>query len=244
MTSMIKKSIFSIILFAILFIAKIIPVYAFTPSGQGWFLVSSCSQIQNPITNYSYCIVGPSISVWSGSSWALIGPGSLGPPYGNSSYTLYGPLIGNLTSNILSATAGNTGQVFAGNTSAAPTFQQKTDKFAWSSGIVLTTTSLPMGELPVTVTENLPNNCTGSKGTTAVPAAGDTTFIINKIASTGSVTAIGSVKFALGSYNVTFPTCTATSFSPGDMIELVGPATNDVSLARFGITLQMNAGGL
>jgi len=62
--------------------------------------------------------------------------------------------------------------------------------------------------------------------------------------ATGALTTIGTVKFAAGSHSLTVISCTATSLAIGDGMTITGPATNDTTLAGWGIDVPANAGAL
>jgi hypothetical protein len=82
----------------------------------------------------------------------------------------------------------------------------------------------------------LPQNLTGSQGKAAVASTGNVSFEIKKNgASVGSVTFDAS---ATGSY--TF--ASAVGFAPGDVLEIVAPATQDATLADIAIGLKGTRG--
>ena len=71
-----------------------------------------------------------------------------------------------------------------------------------------------------------------SWATASANATADTTFTFKK-----NGTAFCTVLFAAGSATGTFTQLAASSFTPGDLLELDGPATADTTLADIGITL-------
>jgi hypothetical protein len=167
---------------------------------------------------------------------------SLIGPYTPATYTLDGVLYGNSTSGIGVAAAGTLGMILGGNTSAAPTMQQKTDKIFCGS-VVAPTASQVLCDIPVTVTEVLPTSCTASQAVAVTAATGSTTFTINKIhsgSSSSAGTAVWSSSGTVGAF-----TCSgAITFLAGDIVQIVAPASPDATLAGIGITLSLNAGAL
>src|ERR1039458_2951198 len=86
-------------------------------------------------------------------------------------------------------------------------------------------------------TTNYAGNFAGSYGSTKTAATGSTTFIVNKNGSQ-----IGTIVWASGSPASFTPIFTTTSgaaesFSAGDIMTIVGPATADATLANWSVTL-------
>ncbi len=82
-----------------------------------------------------------------------------------------------------------------------------------------------------------PGNFSGSEGSAKAAASATVTFIVNK-----NGIQVGTIVWP-GTSPATFtPTFTTTggapvSFSPGDVLTIVGPAIADVTLANWGVTL-------
>jgi hypothetical protein len=87
---MITRIVFAILLF---FIA-IPSVFAYTPSGNGSFIVNSCSVITNPISGYTWCILAgsnpPSIYEYLGGIYVSIATSSNYSPTGAAPLNLTG----------------------------------------------------------------------------------------------------------------------------------------------------------
>ena len=77
---------------------------------------------------------------------------------------------------------------------------------------------------PVAV--DVPSGMTGSQGTAETAATAQTDFDVQK----NGVSA-GTMRFAAAATTATFIMATATSFSPGDKLQLIAPATPDSTLA-------------
>lgn len=184
-------------------------------------------------------VTGTSPITSSGGATPAIGIGS---PYGATSYTLNGLLYGNSTSNIGVTAAGAAGTVLGGNTSAAPTMQQKTDKFVCGS-IAVPTGGQELCWIPITVAETLPSSCTGSQASSRTAATASTTFTINQYHA-GSITASDTVVWSASGTTGAFTCSGALTFAAGDALQIKAPATPDATIATLGITLLMNAGSL
>ena len=79
---------------------------------------------------------------------------------------------------------------------------------------------------------SFPSGATGSQAVASANATASTTFTLKK-----NGTAFGTVVYGSGSSSGTFTITTTTTFAAGDLLEVDGPATPDVTLADVGITL-------
>jgi hypothetical protein len=77
-----------------------------------------------------------------------------------------------------------------------------------------------------------PISLTGSYATAGIAATASSVFTLKKNGSS-----IGTITFATSSSTGTFSFTSAISFSPGDVLEIDGPATADTTLANIGIDL-------
>jgi hypothetical protein len=87
-------------------------------------------------------------------------------------------------------------------------------------------------ELNVVRAFTLPASLTGSIAKLDVAATATTTFTITRNGSS-----IGSIAFAAGSQSGTFTFTTAVTFAAADVIEVVAPASPDVTAAGLSVTL-------
>ena len=81
-------------------------------------------------------------------------------------------------------------------------------------------------------TTNFAGNFAGSQGSTKTAATATTTFIVNK-----NGTQVGTIVWTGSTWTFTTTSGAAVSFSAGDVLTILGPATADVTLANWGVTL-------
>jgi hypothetical protein len=90
--------------------------------------------------------------------------------------------------------------------------------------------------LPLAMSLMFPANALGSFADDIVNATATAVFIINKI-SGGVTTEIGTLTFSPGSSTGVFAVSTPVTFNPGDIFQIVAPATPDATLAGVSATL-------
>jgi hypothetical protein len=129
------------------------------------------------------------------------------------------------------------------SSSGVPTCTQKTDKFSCPLPAAATNNAI-LCDIPMTVAETVPINCSASAGTSVVAATGSTTFTIKKITSGGSSTTIGTAVWSGSGKTAAFTCSGAVSLAATDLLEIDGPATGDTTLTQGGITISANAGAL
>jgi len=86
--------------------------------------------------------------------------------------------------------------------------------------------------LPVVRTVTFPAGLAGSRGVAGTAPTANATFDIRRNGAT-----FGTMTFAAGATTATFAAASETAFSAGDVLSLVAPATQDVTLADAGLTL-------
>jgi hypothetical protein len=129
------------------------------------------------------------------------------------------------------------------SSSGVPTCTQKTDKFTCGSTAVGTNSQI-LCDVPMTVAETVPVNCSASTATSVVAANASTTFTVKKITSAGASTTIGTVVWSASGKTGAFTCASPVSLAATDLLEIDGPATADTTLAQWGITISANAGAL
>ena len=109
------------------------------------------------------------------------------------------------------------------------------DLISFYSGNPVANAKLLEGITPQAAT--FPVGLTGSYAYCDTAPTGSVTLTINKVTSAGSVTALGSINFSAGATTGTFTFSGAVTTAAGDRIQVLAPATPDVSFADVSLAL-------
>ena len=91
---------------------------------------------------------------------------------------------------------------------------------------------------PVSFPVTIPANLAGTVFMTNTVAAGSSLFTLNKLTSAGAVTTLGTITVTAGTRATVTLSGAGGSLAIGDAFVMVAPATQDATLADFGITVQ------
>lgn len=90
--------------------------------------------------------------------------------------------------------------------------------------------------VPMAIGLIIPANLTGSTGYTTVNSTGSPVFTVNKLATDGTATTIGSITFSAG-VRAAAAAGAGGSLAIGEALQLVAPASPDATLADLGISI-------